>query len=77
MDKTLAGELHHIWRNIIYYHQSKKVTTCKVCKDQLLLSKAIFEDCKKRRKYLNIACSDYQNTFDSEPHSRIEKSIGL
>jgi hypothetical protein len=27
----------------------------KGCKDQLLISKAILEDCKKRRKSLNMA----------------------
>jgi hypothetical protein len=42
-----------------------------------LLSKAIFQDCKNRRKNLNIAWFDYQKAFDSAPHSWIEKSIEL
>jgi hypothetical protein len=47
------------------------------CKDQLLISKAIFEDSKKRKKNLSIAWIDYQKAFDSVPHSWIEKSIEL
>jgi hypothetical protein len=45
--------------------------------DQLLISKVIFEDCKKRIKYFNIAWTDYQIIFDSIPHSWIQKSIEL
>jgi hypothetical protein len=30
----------------------------KGCKDQLLVLKAIFEDCKKRRNYLSVAWID-------------------
>jgi hypothetical protein len=47
------------------------------CKDQLLISKAILKDSKKRKKNLSIAWIDYQKTFDSVPHSWIEKSIEL
>jgi hypothetical protein len=49
----------------------------KGCKDQLLISKAIFEDHKKRRKNLNIAWIDYQKAFDSVPHNWIEKPIEM
>jgi hypothetical protein len=49
----------------------------KGCKDQLLISKAILVDCKKRIKNLNMLCIDYQKAFDSVPHSWIEKSIEL
>jgi hypothetical protein len=49
----------------------------KGCKDQLLVSKAIFEDCKKRRKTLNLAWIDYQKAFDSVPRNWIEKSIEM
>ena len=41
----------------------------KGCKDQLILSKAIYEDCRRRNKNLSIAWIDYQKTFDSVPHS--------
>jgi hypothetical protein len=40
----------------------------KRCKDQLMKSKAIYEDCKRRNMNLSIACIHYQKTFDSVPH---------
>jgi hypothetical protein len=49
----------------------------KGCKDQLMISKAIYEDCKRRKKNLGIAWIDYQKIFDSFPHSWVEKSIKL
>jgi hypothetical protein len=49
----------------------------KGCKDQLLISKAILEDCKKRRNNLNMAWIGYQKAFDSVQQSWIEKSIEL
>jgi hypothetical protein len=42
-----------------------------------LISKAILEDCKKRRKNLNMAWIEYQKAFDSVTRSSIEKSIEL
>ncbi|PNF13578.1 hypothetical protein B7P43_G19014 [Cryptotermes secundus] len=39
----------------------------KGCKDQLLISKAILEDCRRRKKNLNIDWIDYQKAFDSAP----------
>jgi hypothetical protein len=47
----------------------------KSCKDQLMISKAIFEDCRRRNKYLSIAWTDYLKAFDIVPHSWVEKSI--
>jgi len=47
------------------------------CKDQLMISKAIYEDCRRRNKNLSIAWIDYQKAFDSVPHSWVEKSIEL
>jgi hypothetical protein len=35
----------------------------KGCKDQLMISKAMLEDCKKRRKNLNMAWVDYQKAL--------------
>jgi len=49
----------------------------KGCKDQLMISKAICEDCRRRNKNLSIAWIDYQKAFDSVPHSWVEKSIEL
>jgi len=49
----------------------------KVCKGQVMISKAIYEDCRRRNKKLSIAWIDYQNSFDSIPHSWVETSIPL
>ena len=49
----------------------------KGCKDQLMISKAIYEDCTRRNKNLSIAWIDYQKAFNSVPHSRVEKSVEL
>jgi hypothetical protein len=49
----------------------------KGCKDQLLISKEISEDCKKRRRNLNIAWIDYQKAFHSVPNSWTEKPIEI
>jgi hypothetical protein len=51
-------------------------TTTKGYQDQLLLSKTILEDCKKR-KNINIAWIDYQKAFNSVPHIWIEKSLEM
>jgi hypothetical protein len=49
----------------------------KGCKDQVMISKAIYEDCKRRKNNLSRAWIDYQKAFDSIPHSGVEKSIEL
>jgi hypothetical protein len=49
----------------------------KGCMDQLMISKAIYEDCRRRNKNLSIAWIDYQKALDSVPHSWVEKSIAL
>ena len=46
-------------------------------KDQLMISKAIYEDFRRRNKNLSIAWIDYQKPFDSIPHSWVEKLIAL
>jgi len=46
----------------------------KSCKDQLMMLKAIYKDCRRRYKNLNIAWICYQKAFDSVPHSWVEKS---
>jgi len=47
-----------------------------VFKDQLI-SKVIYEDCKRRNKNLSIAWIDYQKAFDCIPRSWVEKSTEL
>ena len=42
-----------------------------------MISKAIYEDCKRRNKNLSIAWIDYQKAFDSVQHSWVEKSLAL
>jgi len=49
----------------------------KGCNDQLMISKAIYEDCRRRNKNFSIAWIDYQNAFDGVSHSWVEKSIEL
>ena len=42
-----------------------------------MISKAIYEDCRRRNKNLSIAWIDYQKAFDSIPHRWVEMSIEL
>jgi hypothetical protein len=83
MYKTLTGIIarrissHLEKQNLLPTEQKGYHSASKGCKDQLLISKAILEDCKKRRKNLNMACIDYQKAFDSVPHSWIRKSTEL
>jgi len=42
-----------------------------------MISKAIYQDCKRKNKNLSIAWIDYQKAFDSAPHSWVEKSTEL
>jgi hypothetical protein len=49
----------------------------KGCKDQLLISKAILQECKWRKKKLCMARIDYQKAFNRVPHSWIIKSLEL
>ena len=47
------------------------------CKDQLLLNKAILEDCKRKKKNLSVAWIDYRKAYDSVPHSWILKTLSI
>ena len=47
------------------------------CKDQLLLNKAIIEDCKRKKKNLCVAWIDYRKAYDSVPHSWILKTLSI
>jgi hypothetical protein len=47
------------------------------CKEQLLISKAILQECKCRKKNLCKAWTDYQKASDRVPHSWIIKSLEL
>jgi hypothetical protein len=45
--------------------------------DELLISKAILQECKHRKKYLCMARIDHQKAFDRVPHSWIIKPLEL
>jgi hypothetical protein len=47
----------------------------KLCKDRLLISKAILQECKCMKKNVCMAWIDYQETFDFVPHRWIIKSL--
>jgi hypothetical protein len=49
----------------------------KGCKDQLITSKAIYEDCRRRNKNLSMDWIDYEKAFDIFPLSWLEKSLEL
>jgi len=42
-----------------------------------MISKAIYEDCRRRNKNFGIVWTDYQKAFDSVPHNWVKKSIEL
>jgi hypothetical protein len=82
MYKTLTGKIarrisSHLEHNLLPPEQKGNHSGSRGCKDQLLISKAISEDSKKRKKNSSIAWTDYQKAFDSIPHSWIEKSTEM
>ena len=64
-------------QSLLHAEQKGCIPGSKGCKDQLKISKAIYEDCRRRNQNLSIAWIDYQKAFDSVPHSWVEKSIEL
>jgi len=40
-----------------------------------MISKAVYEDCRRRNKNLSIAWIDYQKAVESVPHRWVEKPI--
>jgi hypothetical protein len=42
-----------------------------------MILKTISEDCRNRRKNLNVTWVDYEKAFDNVPRSWLEKSIEL
>jgi hypothetical protein len=69
--------LHLEQHNLLPADKNGCHSRSKGCEDQMLISKAILEDCKKRRKNLNMTWIDYQNAFDNVPHSWTEKYVEL
>ena len=62
--------------NLIPKEQKSCYRGSKGCKDQLLISKAILQECKQK-KNLSMAWIDYQKAFDRVPHNWIIKSLEL
>jgi hypothetical protein len=63
--------------NLIPKEQKGCFSRTKGCKDQQLISKAILQECKHRKKNLSMVWIDYQKAFDRVPHSWIIKSLEL
>jgi hypothetical protein len=65
--------------NLIPKEQKGRCSGTKGCKDQLLISKAILQECKSWKKNLSMAWIDYQKAHDRVQHTsswRL-KSLGL
>jgi len=62
--------------NLMPKEQKGYCSGSKGCKDQLLISKTILQECKCRKKKC-MAWIDYQKAFDRVPHSWIIKSLEL
>jgi hypothetical protein len=62
--------------NLVPKEQKGCCSVTKECKDQLLISKAIRQE-YKRRKNMSIEWIDCQKAFDRVPHSWIIKSLEL
>jgi hypothetical protein len=59
---------------LIPKEQKECCSRTKECKDQLLISKAILQECKCRKKSLSMAWINYLKMFDRVPHIWIIKS---
>ena len=46
-------------------------------KDQLLIGKAVMENCKRRKVGLSMAWIDYRKAYNMVPHSWIKKSMKM
>ena len=73
--KRISTQLEE--QNLLPAEQEGCQPGSKVCKDQLMVSKAIYEECRRRNKNLSTVWIDYQKAFDSVPHRWVEKSIAL
>jgi len=63
--------------NLMPKEQKGCCSGSKGCKDQLLISKAILQECKRRKKKLCMAWIDYKKALNRVPHSWIIKSLEL
>jgi len=63
--------------NLIPKEQKGCCSRSKGCKDQLLISEAILQECKRRKTNLSMAWNDYDKALGRVPHSWIIKSLEL
>jgi len=83
MNKTITGitdksiSTHLEEQSLLLAEQKGCHSGSKGCKEQFMISKAIYEDCRRSNKNLSKAWIDYQIAFDSVPYSWVEKSIEL
>ena len=68
---------HILTKNILPGAQKGCTRNSYGCKDELLLNKAIIEDCKRKRKNLDAAWTDNKKANDSVPHSLILKTMSI
>ena len=68
----------HLERNKALENQQKGCRrSCLGTKDQLLINKAIMDDCRKRSRQLSMAWIDYKKAYDNVPHDWILKCLEL
>jgi hypothetical protein len=81
--KTLTGIIakristHFEQQSLLPAEQKGCHPGSKGCNHQLMISKAIYEDLRRRNENLSIIWTDYQKVSDSIPHSWVKKSIAL
>lgn len=69
--------MHVEKQNLLSTEQNVCHLGCKGLKSNFMISKSIYEECKKRKNNLGIDWIDYQEAIDGVPHSWIEKSVEL
>ena len=64
-------------RHLMPKEQKECYRGLKGCKEQLLISKAILQECTRRKKNVCVAWIDHKKAFDSLSHSWIIKTLEL
>ena len=79
LTKIMSERLHsHLINNDLFpYEQRGCRKNTYGCKDHLLTSKALHQDCKENRKSMSLAWIDYSKAFDSIPHSWLAETLRI